>query len=162
MNRPTSAAEFADRCREIRSSLDHPAICTDIIVGFPGETEDDFAATCRAAESIGFAKIHIFRFSPRPGTPAADMPDQVTNRLVQQRAAELGELAGRLRTRFFRSLIGRPLQVMVESTLPEVPGHVSGMSEYHVPVVFPGDRCLIGEFASVTAQTAQGGRISAR
>lgn len=159
MNRPTSAAEFTDRCRKIRSALNHPAICTDIIVGFPGETEDDFAATCRMAETVGFAKIHIFRFSPRPGTLAATMPDQVTNRIVQQRAFELGKLAADLRTQFCHSLIGRELQVMVESTAPEAPGHVLGTSEYHVPVAFPGDGNMIGKFVSVTAESAKGGRI---
>ena len=159
MNRPTSAADFAGRCREIRSSLGHPAICTDIIVGFPGETDEDFAATCRMAETVGFAKIHIFRFSPRPGTSAATMPEQVTNRIVQQRAAELGKLAADLRTQFCRSLIGRELQVMVESTTPETPGQVLGTSEYHVPVAFPGDSNMIGKFVRVTAQSVEDGRI---
>ncbi len=159
MNRRWTARQFIQRCREIQSALDRPAICTDAIVGFPGETEADFAATCRVAEEVGFAKIHVFRFSPRPGTLAADMPGQVTNRIVQRRAGELGEIGRMLRRRYCRSLVGRKLQVMVETTIPEWPGWVLGTSEYHIPVALPGDRGLIGQFAWVTADSEENGWI---
>ena len=95
MRRRYSAAEFIERCRAIRRRLDVPALTTDVIVGFPGETEADFAATCRAAEEIGFSKIHVFRFSPRPGTAAAAMPNRVPQRTHQCWAAALGELPAR-------------------------------------------------------------------
>ncbi|MCD4727109.1 MAG: radical SAM protein [Pirellulales bacterium] len=159
MNRRWTARQFIQHCREIQSSLDRPALCTDAIVGFPGETEADFAATCRVAEEVGFAKIHVFRFSPRPGTLAADMPGQVTNRIVQRRAGELGEIERMLRRRYCRSLIGRKLQVMVETTIPERPGWVLGTSEYHIPVALPGDQGLIGRFAWVTADSEENGWI---
>lgn len=159
MNRPSTARPFIRRCREIQSALDRPAICTDAIVGFPGETEADFQSTCRAAEEVGFAKIHVFRFSPRPGTPAADMPGQITNRIVQQRAGELGEIGKMLRRRYCHSLIGRELQVMVESTVPQRPGWVLGTSEYHIPVALPDDRGLIGQLVWVTADSEEDGWI---
>ena len=66
--------EGIDRCRLVRETLDNPAITTDVIVGFPGETDADFAATLRVARECGFSKIHNFAFSPRKGTPAATMP----------------------------------------------------------------------------------------
>ncbi|MBU4271201.1 MAG: MiaB/RimO family radical SAM methylthiotransferase [Planctomycetes bacterium] len=159
MNRPSTARQFIRRCREIQSSLDRPALCTDAIVGFPGETEADFQATCRAAEEVGFAKIHVFRFSPRQGTPAADMPGQVANRIVQRRAGKLGGIGGILRRRYCRRLVGRKLQVMVETTVPERPGWVLGTSEYHIPVALPGDRGLIGQFVWVTADSEEDGSI---
>ena len=159
MDRPSTARQFIRRCREIQSSLDRPALCTDAIVGFPGETEADFAATCQVAEEVGFAKIHVFRFSPRPGTPAANMPGQVTNRIVQRRAGELGEIGRMLRRRYCRSLVGRKLQVMVETTVPQRPGWVLGTSEYHIPVALPGDRGLIGQFVWVTADSEEDGWI---
>ncbi len=162
MNRPSTAKQFIRRCREIQSSLDRPAICTDAIVGFPGETEADFQATCRAAEEVGFAKIHVFRFSPRQGTPAADMPGQVTNRIVQRRAGELGEIEKMLRRQYCRSLVGRKLQVMIETTVPQRSGWVLGTSEYNIPVALPGDRGLIGQFAWVTADSEEDGWIVAQ
>ena len=70
-------------------TLDRPALTTDIIVGFPGETEDDFLATCQVAEEVGFSKIHIFPFSARRGTPAAEMADQVHPAVKADRAARL-------------------------------------------------------------------------
>ena len=97
---------FIDRCRLVRESLDNPAITTDIIVGFPGETEADFEATCRVSRECGFSKIHIFPFSPRKGTPAAEMTDMVAA-AGQKRALPA---AGGRRTRAARPTIsGRSL-----------------------------------------------------
>jgi threonylcarbamoyladenosine tRNA methylthiotransferase MtaB len=70
MRRRWGSRLFIDRCRLLRETLDNPAITTDVIVGFPGETDDDFAATLRVSRDCGFSKIHIFQFSPRKGTPA--------------------------------------------------------------------------------------------
>jgi threonylcarbamoyladenosine tRNA methylthiotransferase MtaB len=77
MKRRWGSRLFAGRCQMVRESLDNPAITTDIIVGFPGETDSDFEATCRVSRECGFSKIHIFPFSPRKGTPAAEMADRV-------------------------------------------------------------------------------------
>ncbi len=99
----------------IQEALDQPALTTDVIVGFPGETDNEFESTCRAAKEIGFSKIHIFPFSPRSGTPAADMPDQIPKRVKSQRSRHLGEIESRLRQKYFKSLLGRRLQLLVES-----------------------------------------------
>jgi len=114
MRRRWGSRRFVDRCRLVQRTLDRPAITTDIIVGFPGETEAEFAETCAVAREVGFSKIHIFPFSPRGGTPAADMPDQVSAGVRQDRAARLAALESELRDDYFRSLIGRPLRVLVE------------------------------------------------
>ena len=157
MNRRGTVAEFIDRCRAIRAALDRPALTTDVIVGFPGETEADFAATCRAVEEAEFAKVHVFRFSPRQGTPAADMADQVPGHVAMRRAMRLGELGKVLRSRYFQSLLGRSLQVLVEGALPGRPGWVGGTSDYHAPVALPGGRELIGQFAYVVGQRVENG-----
>ena len=86
-----------------------PALTTDVIVGFPGETEADFAATCRVVEEVGFAKVHVFRFSPRQGTPAADMAGQVPGRIAQRRATELGKLGKMLRDAVLSGTSGPPV-----------------------------------------------------
>ena len=114
MRRRWPVRRFIDRCREVRDRLDQPALTTDVIVGFPGETDEDFAATCRAVEEAGFSKIHVFRFSPRQGTEAAAMPNRVPQRIHQRWAAELAELGRRLTDRYLEKLQGKRLQVLVE------------------------------------------------
>lgn len=115
MRRRWGAQRFIDRCRLVQERLDRPAITTDVIVGFPGETDDEFQATIAAARAVGFSKIHIFPFSARRGTPAAEMPDQVPPRVVQQRLRELAAVEAELREAYYRTLVGRRLRVLVET-----------------------------------------------
>ncbi len=159
MSRRGTVAEFIERCRAIRAALERPALTTDVIVGFPGETEADFAATCRAVEEVGFAKVHVFRFSPRQGTPAADMAQQVPGHVAMHRAMRLGKLGKVLRSRYFQSLLGRSLQVLVEGAIPGRPGWVGGTSDYHAPVALPGGQELLGRFAYVVGQRVENGWI---
>jgi len=159
MNRRYNAREFIARCEQIRSKLDDPALTTDVMVGFPGETEADFLATCRAVEEVGFSKVHVFRFSPRQGTPAADMPDQVPESLKRRRAAGLSALAGRLRRGYFQALVGRELQVLVERWASGTPGLLLGTSARYAPVELPGSQRLIGRLVPATAEAVIEGRI---
>jgi threonylcarbamoyladenosine tRNA methylthiotransferase MtaB len=161
MRRRWPAGQFVECCRRIRRSLDQPALTTDVIVGFPGETQEDFAATCRVVEEVGFSKLHVFRFSPRRGTPAAEMPDQVPEAVKQRRAAELTELGERLRRRYFEGLTGRRLQVLVETPAGSCPGLLLGTSDRYTPVELAGDRELIGRLVTVTAGPVVAGRIRA-
>ncbi|MEN6449732.1 MAG: tRNA (N(6)-L-threonylcarbamoyladenosine(37)-C(2))-methylthiotransferase MtaB [Thermoguttaceae bacterium] len=159
MNRRWPAERFIQRCQEIRDALDRPALSTDVIVGFPGETDADFVATCQVVEEVGFSNVHAFRFSPREGTPAAAMPGQVLNRKAQQRARDLARLGRLLRRRYAESLLGRRLQVLVERPVAGRTGWMAGASQYHVPVAVPGSRELIGQFASVTADRIEDGLL---
>ncbi len=106
MRRRWGSRRYIDRCRLVQERLDHPAITTDIIVGFPGETDGQFEETCQVAREVGFSKIHIFPFSPRRGTPAADFDDQLPKHVKQQRARQLAEVEVELRDRYFESLVG--------------------------------------------------------
>ena len=130
-----------------------------MIVGFPGESDEDFAATCRAVAEVGFSKLHVFRFSPRPGTPAAGLPDRVPGPVQQRRAAELVELGGRLRLRYFQTLLGHPLQVLVEGALPDRPGVLLGTSDRYAPVELIGPQDQVGRLVCVTARAVRRGRI---
>jgi threonylcarbamoyladenosine tRNA methylthiotransferase MtaB len=159
MNRRWPVGRFIERCQEIRAALDRPALTTDIIVGFPGETEADFAATCDTVREIGFAKVHVFRFSPRPDTPAARMSGQVQGRIAARRALELGSLGKTLEERYLRSLLGRPLRVLVESPVRDRPGFVAGTSDRYAPVVLPGGRELMGQFVAAVAEDVADGSI---
>jgi threonylcarbamoyladenosine tRNA methylthiotransferase MtaB len=138
MGRRYRSAGFLERCRRLRAALDQPAFSTDVIVGFPGESDADFEETCRVVREVGFVKIHVFPFSPRRGTPAAEMPDRVSSPVVAERRAHLAALEQELHEAYLRSLIGRKLQVLVEGAHPVRPGWVRGMSCRYVPVQFPG------------------------
>jgi threonylcarbamoyladenosine tRNA methylthiotransferase MtaB len=109
----------ADQVRKtvdmIKSRLDRPAITTDIIVGFPGETDEDFEKTVSLAEYIGFAKMHVFKFSPRKGTAAAKMPDRVDNQVLKRRSEILRELDIELGRRFREQFIGESANILIES-----------------------------------------------
>jgi threonylcarbamoyladenosine tRNA methylthiotransferase MtaB len=162
MRRRWGAQRFVDRCRLTAETLDQPVFTTDIIVGFPGETEGDFAATCDVAREIGFSKIHIFPFSPRPGTPAAEMDAQIMPEIKADRCRRLGKLEIELRDGYFRQLAGRRLRVLVESPVPERPGFMVGTSCRYAPVELPGDIALRRKFVDVVAGDVTDGRIVGR
>lgn len=134
MRRRWSSRMIIDRCQLIRQMLDQPALTSDCIVGFPGETEEDFQATCRVAAECGFSKIHIFPFSPRQGTPAATMPQQVPAEVKQDRCRRLAAVAQQLRAAYFRALLGRRLEVLVEGPSPLRDGGWVGTSCRYAPV----------------------------
>ena len=140
MNRRWGTKRFVDRCRLVSESLDQPGLTTDVIVGFPGETEDEFLETCETVRECGFSKIHIFPFSARQGTPAADLPDQLPKPLKSERVARLAEVEAELRQRYFHSLLGRELQFLSESRCKTHPEYFVGTSARYAPVRFaPGE-----------------------
>jgi threonylcarbamoyladenosine tRNA methylthiotransferase MtaB len=138
MKRRYRRAGFLERCSRLRAALDQPAFTTDVIIGFPGETDADFEATCDVLREVGFAKIHVFSYSPRRGTPAASLPDAVPPQVVNERRERIRELERTLADNYGRSLFGRRLDVLVEGADPRWPGHVRGTSCRGVPVSFPG------------------------
>ncbi|MBN1590392.1 MAG: tRNA (N(6)-L-threonylcarbamoyladenosine(37)-C(2))-methylthiotransferase MtaB [Pirellulales bacterium] len=161
MRRRWSSERFLERCRTIKRRLDHPGLTTDVIVGFPGETEAEFEATCRLVENVGFSKIHGFRFSARPGTAAARMTDVVPSHVQHRRLAKLAQIETRLRTSYFSSLLGRELCVLVESAAANRPGMLLGTSARYVPVELPGQPHQVGRLVRVTAQSLGDNRVLA-
>ncbi len=160
MRRRWGSQRFIDRCQLLQESLDQPAITTDIIVGFPGETEAEFEETCAVAREVGFSKIHIFPFSARRGTPAAALPEQLPKQVKQQRAARLSRLAEELRDAYYTSLHGKVLQVLVESA--DAPGQLVGTSCRYAPVLVAANTCSPGELTTVTAGEVHEGKIYAQ
>lgn len=114
MNRWYTVDEYLAACERIRSALDRPAFTADVLVGFPGETDQAFANTLEAAERAGFARIHAFPFSARPGTAAWDLPDRVDPRVVRERRAALSERAAELGRRYRADLDGARETVVLE------------------------------------------------
>lgn len=138
MRRRYTAERFLEKLDRMRQKLDRPAFSTDVIVGFPGETEAEFEETLATCRHSGFMKMHIFPFSPRRETPAADYPDQVHGEVKNERVRRLEALERELAQRYYASLIGCDLEVMVEGLSPTRPGWVAGTDRRYVPVEFPG------------------------
>ena len=114
MNRKYDTARFYESVSLLRQYFDRPAITTDLITGFPGETEEEFAQTLAFIERCGFAAMHIFPYSVRPGTKAAAMPDQCTAAVKEQRAARAAEAAERMKQAYLRGCVGQTYQVLFE------------------------------------------------
>ena len=114
MRRRWCSKRIIDRCQLVAQRLSLPAFTTDVIVGFPGETAADFAATERVCRQIGFAKLHVFPFSPRRGTAAAEMSEQVDGNLKAARVDQLLELDRELRQDYLERLVGSEITVMAE------------------------------------------------
>ncbi|MBJ7534802.1 tRNA (N6-isopentenyl adenosine(37)-C2)-methylthiotransferase MiaB [Rhodomicrobium vannielii ATCC 17100] len=134
-----------DRLRDARPDL---ALSTDIIVGFPGETDADFEETMRMVERVHFAQAYSFKYSPRPGTPAADRAEQVPEDVKSERLARLQALLFAQQTAFNAAMVGRTLSVLWESR-GRNEGQVVGRSPYLQPVYADGDPALIGHIADV-------------
>jgi threonylcarbamoyladenosine tRNA methylthiotransferase MtaB len=122
MCRQYRAEDFARTVEAIKSSLDRPAITTDIIVGFPGETDADFRQTVDLAREVGFAKMHVFSFSQRKGTAAAAMQGAIDNRVMKERSVVLRGLDAELGMKFRRQFVGRTAVVLLENSNGEPSG----------------------------------------
>ncbi|MDY0357195.1 MAG: tRNA (N(6)-L-threonylcarbamoyladenosine(37)-C(2))-methylthiotransferase MtaB [Sedimentisphaerales bacterium] len=133
MCRPYTADEFAAKVELARQFLDRPAITTDIIVGFPGETDDDFRRTLELAEWAGFAKMHVFAFSRRNGTAAARMPEKVPSEVKKERSQALRDLDHTLQSQFRRRFLGETAQVLIETTNGRPGGRAERYFTVHLP-----------------------------
>ncbi|MDQ4144204.1 MAG: tRNA (N(6)-L-threonylcarbamoyladenosine(37)-C(2))-methylthiotransferase MtaB [Actinomycetota bacterium] len=114
MHRPYRIEEYVDSVRRAQNALPGLALATDIIVGFPGETDDDFESTLEVVRLLRFSKLHVFRYSPRPDTPAANMVDQVGAETKKARSKRLIDLGNELRAEFLAAHLDTPVEVLVE------------------------------------------------
>jgi len=126
MNRGYTRARYLELIAELRETVPDIALGTDLIVGFPGEGEEDFALTVDMVERVGYDNVFAFRFSRRPGTPAATMPDQVPDDVKARRNAMILEIAGRVAAARSRQLEGRVMPVLVDGTSRKSPREAAG------------------------------------
>lgn len=117
MNRRYTSSEYAEKCELLRKYFPNPALTTDVIVGFPGETEEEFKESYDFVDSIDFYETHIFKYSRREGTKAAVMPDQVDEQIKAKRSAQLIELGEKKRAAYEQSFQGKEVEVLVEENL---------------------------------------------
>ena len=136
MGRPYTRSEFLRTVARVREALDEPAVTSDVLVGFPGETEEAFEHTLRTCREAGFSRMHVFPFSPRPGTRAAAMPGRVPPKVLRERCRRAAELGEDLAAAYRRRLVGRDEQVAVESVRRD--GAAEGLAARYVRVRIPG------------------------
>jgi threonylcarbamoyladenosine tRNA methylthiotransferase MtaB len=147
MGRPYTREEYLKLVEKIRRVLPDVGLTTDIIVGFPGETEADFQATLDLAQQAGFSRLHVFSYSPRQGTPAAAMPDQVDARIKDERSRRLIALGKELALKFHGRYLGRTLEVLVEEEREG--GDLAGYSGNYIRVRLSGPDALMNRVLPV-------------
>jgi threonylcarbamoyladenosine tRNA methylthiotransferase MtaB len=141
MNRRYTTARFREVIEELVTTIPDICIGCDVIAGFPGETDDEFEATCRFIESLPLTYLHVFPFSSRRGTPAAAMPDHIPGGVLRRRAADLRGLSQQKKEAYYSKFIGRELKVLVQEKEGE--GLVRGLSRNYMQVVLPGGDSLL-------------------
>ena len=161
MNRPYRAADFRELAAALHASIPNLCLGTDLIAGFPGETEAQFRSTCEMLESLPISHVHVFPYSRREKTAAADLPGQVPQQVIKARSAALRSIGVRKRRAFYSAFIGKELSVLVEGGAHGRPGQVRGWSSNYVPVVFEGPSGLRNQVVTVRADRIEGDAVRA-
>ncbi len=156
MHRTYTAGKYADLVRQVRDARKGIAITTDIIVGFPGETEDDFNQTRALVEEIKFDNAFVFRYSPRRDTPAAGMADQVDERIKERRNHHLLEIVNESARRINERLVGRTLEVLCEGPSKTNRSRLMGRTRTNKIVLFEGPEEFVGVLVDVRIERATG------
>jgi tRNA-2-methylthio-N6-dimethylallyladenosine synthase len=156
MHRAYTAEKYVDLVHRIREARDGIAITTDIIVGFPGETEDDYKQTRDLVEQMQFDNAFIFRYSPRRATPAAEMPEQVEERVTEERNQDLLRIVNESARRAGERLVGREVEILCEGPSKTNPARLMGRTRTNKIVVFEGNEKLAGEIVDVQVERANG------
>jgi tRNA-2-methylthio-N6-dimethylallyladenosine synthase len=149
MNRKHTAARYHELVARLREARPDLALSSDFIVGFPGETDEDFEATLELIRRVGFASTFSFKYSPRPGTPGADLPGQVPDIVMKRRLAELQSVVEAQRQAFNVASVGRTLAVLLERR-GRHPGQLVGKSPYLQQVQLEAPEAALGTIQPVT------------
>lgn len=158
MHRPYTTAKFKTLLADIKAQVPDIAITTDVIAGFPGETEADFETTCKFAESCGFSKMHIFPFSERKGTPAEKFAGAVTEAVKKERADILGRIDETMHKAFLQAMVGQTAEILFEQPAGE--DYFEGLTgNYQRVFVKSGGRNLGGEILPVKITAFDGEKL---
>lgn len=148
MNRPYTQNDYTGLCRELYGEIPGIGISTDIMVGFPTETEEEFLQSVKVCETVRYNKAHLFRFSPRYGTPADAFGDPIDPQTKIERSKTLNAVCNETRREFFARHIGHDVEVLVEEKQQKT-GLLRGHTPNYLEVEFPGPQSLIGEICKV-------------
>ena len=154
MNRHYTSAEYAEIVHNIRTVFDNPAITTDVMVGFAGETDEEFKKSLEFVKNIGFAKVHIFPYSRRKGTAADKYPNQLSPQIKKARAAEMAEAARISSQKFLHSQTGKIEQVLIETRNKN--GRYEGYTMNYTPVLVDTDETNVNKIVDVLIEGVDG------
>lgn len=159
MNRKYTAEEYESIVRKLTGTIPDVAVTTDVMVGFPGETDREFEQSRKFIERLPFAGIHVFKYSKRKGTPAASFEGQVAPEVKDERSGQLIALAHEKQLEFYKRFVGRTMGVLFEGPASDTPGFLEGMTSNYLRVVAGGDNDIIGEIRDVMLVKAEIDRI---
>ena len=154
MNRRYSREKYLARVKAIREKIPDMSLTTDLIVGYPGETEEEFEQTCSLVNEVGYDSAFTFIYSPRVGTRAADMPDQIPEKESSRRIQKLIAIQKENTRRNYAAYIGQVHSVLVDEGSKRDENQMAGKNEYNITVNFPGDPSLIGQIVRVKITSA--------
>ena len=153
MNRKYTTSEFEEIVQRLRKYYNDVILTTDIIVGFPGETGEDFETTYNYLKKINFYKMHVFPYSPRKGTVAAKMPDQIQGDVKEKRSKKLIELSNENQKQYNQNLIGKDVEVLFEEKNKE--GYYKGHTQNYILVEYKTDEELENKIVKVNVKKAE-------
>jgi threonylcarbamoyladenosine tRNA methylthiotransferase MtaB len=159
MNRHYAPEEYLAIVNAVRSHFPDASVTTDVMVGFPGETEDEFEESFSFCGAAGFSWMHVFPYSPRRGTPAAGWPGQVPKSVKETRAGRMRRLAEGMRTAFQHRFIGREMLVHFECVVSDKPGWMEGFTENYIQVEVPATEFQPGDCFMVRLEESAGDRM---
>ena len=162
MGRPYTARQFEELVLAIHRRMPEAAIGADVLVGFPAENGPAFERTYQLAERLPLSYLHVFPFSPRPGTPAAAMPDQIPAGVVKERSARMRRLGEQLRRAFRRRFLHRRLEVLVETSRDRHSGMLKGLTANYLPVLIDAGDVHRNTMAEITVTGVEGKYLTGR
>ena len=154
MNRRYTREKYLARVAAIREKIPDMSLTTDLIVGYPGETEEEFEDTCTLVQEVGYDSAFTFIYSPRIGTRAADMPDQIPEAVSSRRIQKLIAIQKENTHRNYAKYIGQTHSVLVDEASKRDENQMAGKNEYNITVNFPGSKALIGQIVRVKITSA--------
>ncbi|NLX64742.1 MAG: tRNA (N(6)-L-threonylcarbamoyladenosine(37)-C(2))-methylthiotransferase MtaB [Clostridiaceae bacterium] len=159
MNRKYTPEDYREIIKLIRERIPDVTFTTDVMTGFPGETDEEFAESYQFCKEIGFLWIHVFKYSPRKGTAAAKFPDQVPPGIKEKRSKLLIELAHQMRNKVFEKYIGRQADIILEQEIEGSPGDMEGLTSNYIPVAVKVNNINPGEIIRVRLDSIEGERM---
>ena len=159
MGRPYSPKDFGDLIARIHRAMPDAAIGVDILAGFPGESETAFKNTYDLIGQLPVSYLHVFPFSARPGTRAAEFPAKINPAIIKKRCERMRTLGNRKRIKFHRKFIGRVIPVLIETEREAVSGLLKGVSSNYLPVLIAADDDLKNKIVNVNIERCIGRRM---
>jgi len=154
MHRPYTGSFFADRIRMVQQFIPDAGIGVDVLAGFPGESRAAFENTCRLIEDLPLTYVHVFPFSARQGTPAAEYEGKIPQEIIADRCRMVREIGARKKWTFYKSLEGKTEQVLIEGKRDKTSGKLKGLTGNYVPVLISGEDSLKNDLVGVRIERA--------